>query len=194
VNTLTAVLATPPAHGVLVLNGDGSFTYTPAAGFAGSDSFTYYAKDVTPLSDANVAAAVTLTVNRGAQYTAIISPLKTPAQQGSAVPVSWTLKDALGNVVVSLSTLSKMESVFNGAPPPGGCVASASGTKETLYNLPIGATGNSSFRLVSGGYQFNWDTTTTATQPVLTGKGCYTLLLYLADQSAPKLTTPVQLK
>ena len=110
------------------------------------------------------------------------------------MPVSWKLKDALGNDVVSLNTLSKMESVFNGAPPQGGCVASASGTKETLFNLPIGATGNSSFRLVSGGYQFNWDTTTTMTQPVVTGKGCYTLLIYLADPTSPKLTTPVQLK
>jgi hypothetical protein len=194
VNTLTAVLATPPSHGVLALNTDGSFAYTPVAGFAGTDSFRYYAKDVTPISSANAAATVTLTVSAGVQYTAVISPLKTPAQQGSAVPVSWTLRDALGNSIVSLSTLSKMESVFNGAPPQGGCVASASGTKETLYNLPIGATGNSSFRLVSGGYQFNWDTTTTATPPVVTGKGCYTLLIYLADQSAPKLTTPVQLK
>src|SRR6185369_12111748 len=164
--------------------------------FAGSDTFAYYAKDVTPLSSANVAATVTLTVSGGppsAQYTAIISPLKTPAQQGSAVPVSWKLTDALRHSVVSLTTLSRLESVFNGAVPQGGCVASASGTKETLYNLPVGATGNSSFRLVSGGYQFNWDTTTTTTQPVVTGKGCYTLLIYLSDQSAPKLTTPVQL-
>jgi hypothetical protein len=30
-----------PKHGVLVLKEDGSFTYTPAKGFAGADTFTY---------------------------------------------------------------------------------------------------------------------------------------------------------
>ena len=44
-NPLTAVLATGPAHGVLVLNANGSFTYTPNANFNGSDSFTYRAND-----------------------------------------------------------------------------------------------------------------------------------------------------
>jgi len=39
--TLTAVLVTDPAHGALVLNADGSFTYTPHAGFSGVDTFTY---------------------------------------------------------------------------------------------------------------------------------------------------------
>src|SRR5439155_11019019 len=33
---LSAVLVSGPAHGVLALNGDGSFTYTPSAGFSGS--------------------------------------------------------------------------------------------------------------------------------------------------------------
>ena len=43
--SLTAVLVTGPAHGTLTLNADGSFTYTPAANFNGSDSFTYKAND-----------------------------------------------------------------------------------------------------------------------------------------------------
>ena len=38
---LTAVVVSGPAHGNLTLNADGSFTYTPNAGFYGSDSFTY---------------------------------------------------------------------------------------------------------------------------------------------------------
>jgi hypothetical protein len=108
--------------------------------------------------------------------------------------VSWQLKDSHGNAVRSLSTLLKIESVFNGSAPSRGCVASANGTRETLYGLPEGATGSSGFRLVSQGYQFNWDTTTATTVPVVTGKGCYTILLYLNDQSAPRMTTPVQLK
>ena len=44
-DTLSAALASPPAHGSAVVGRDGSFTYTPNAGFAGTDSFTYTATD-----------------------------------------------------------------------------------------------------------------------------------------------------
>jgi VCBS repeat-containing protein len=43
--TLTAVLIAGPAHGTLALNSDGSFTYTPAVGYSGADSFSYKAND-----------------------------------------------------------------------------------------------------------------------------------------------------
>ena len=57
---LTAVKVSDPAHGAVTLGSDGSFTYTPTANFAGSDSFTYKANDGT--ADSNV-ATVTITVN-----------------------------------------------------------------------------------------------------------------------------------
>lgn len=44
---LTANLIAGPQHGTLSLATDGGFTYTPAAGFRGSDSFTYRAADGT---------------------------------------------------------------------------------------------------------------------------------------------------
>ncbi len=44
-DTLTAVLEAGPANGTLVLNANGGFSYTPASGFTGSDSFTYRAND-----------------------------------------------------------------------------------------------------------------------------------------------------
>ena len=52
---LTAVLDTDVAHGSLALNTDGSFTYTPTAGYHGSDSFTYHATDGT--NDSNIVTA-----------------------------------------------------------------------------------------------------------------------------------------
>jgi VCBS repeat-containing protein len=57
---LAAVKVTNPAHGVLTLNANGSFVYTPTANYNGLDSFTY--KDNDGLTDSNV-ATVTITIN-----------------------------------------------------------------------------------------------------------------------------------
>jgi VCBS repeat-containing protein len=57
---LTPVLVTGPSHGSLTLNSDGSFSYTPDAGYFGSDSFTYRASDGSFSSNL---ATVSLTVN-----------------------------------------------------------------------------------------------------------------------------------
>ena len=67
-DSLTAVLGTPPSSGSVVLAADGSFTYTPAADFAGSDGFSYVVDDgaggtatgtvvieVAPVNDAPIA-------------------------------------------------------------------------------------------------------------------------------------------
>jgi VCBS repeat-containing protein len=59
-NSLTAALVSNSSHGTLAFNPDGSFTYTPAANFNGSDSFSYKAND--GASDSNV-ATVSITVN-----------------------------------------------------------------------------------------------------------------------------------
>jgi VCBS repeat-containing protein len=57
---LTAVLVDDVANGTLVLNADGSFTYTPDTDWNGVDTFTYRANDGT--DDSNL-ATVTITVN-----------------------------------------------------------------------------------------------------------------------------------
>src|SRR5262249_4375957 len=67
-DAITAELVAGPAHGMLTLNTNGSFTYTPSANYNGPDSFTYHPKDavgagntatvsltVTPVNDAPVA-------------------------------------------------------------------------------------------------------------------------------------------
>jgi len=58
-DALTAILSSGPAHGSLTLNPNGSFTYTPAAGFSGTDQFTYVANDKAMSS---TPATVSLTV------------------------------------------------------------------------------------------------------------------------------------
>jgi VCBS repeat-containing protein len=57
---LTAVLVSGPSHGTLTLNPNGSFTYTPAENFFGTDYFTYQAYDGVDYSNV---ATVTITVS-----------------------------------------------------------------------------------------------------------------------------------
>jgi VCBS repeat-containing protein len=62
--TLTAQLVTNPASGTLVLNADGSFTYTSNVAFAGSDSFTYRANDGTANGNTVTVNLTVLAVNQ----------------------------------------------------------------------------------------------------------------------------------
>src|SRR5207249_2427381 len=59
---MSAVLVTDVSHGTLALNANGSFSYTPAAGFTGTDGFTYKTTDGLAES---ADATVTLTVSGG---------------------------------------------------------------------------------------------------------------------------------
>ena len=59
-DTLTAVLASGTTNGILTLNPNGGFVYTPTANFFGADSFTYRANDG---FNTSALATVNLTVN-----------------------------------------------------------------------------------------------------------------------------------
>ena len=59
-DALTIVSYTAVAHGVLVSNGAGSFTYTPAADFNGTDAFSY---TITDGKGRTATAAVAITVS-----------------------------------------------------------------------------------------------------------------------------------
>jgi hypothetical protein len=58
-DSLTARMASPPAHGSLTVNDDGSFAYMPTSDYAGSDSFAYLVADA---AGDYATAQVTLTV------------------------------------------------------------------------------------------------------------------------------------
>jgi len=59
-NTLTAAVVATTTNGILALNPDGSFTYTPSTNFVGVDTFTYRANDGATNSGI---ATVTITIN-----------------------------------------------------------------------------------------------------------------------------------
>ncbi len=62
-DTLSIASVGTPAHGIAVRNVDGTVTYTPAAGFEGSDSFSYVINDG---RGGNATAQVAVTVAAGA--------------------------------------------------------------------------------------------------------------------------------
>src|SRR5439155_11136537 len=61
--TLTAVLVAVPAHGTVIVLANGGFTYTPAANYNGSDSFTYAASDGIATSNVATVALTVTSVN-----------------------------------------------------------------------------------------------------------------------------------
>lgn len=65
---------TSPSHGTLTLNSDGSFTYTPTLGYAGTDTFTY--SDLDEFGRDSNTATVTITVDPPA-------PPTTPPESGT---------------------------------------------------------------------------------------------------------------
>jgi VCBS repeat-containing protein len=67
-DSLSAQLVSGPTNGTLVLNANGGFTYTPTAGFTGTDSFTYRASDGALQSSATVTITVT-SVNDAPSFT-----------------------------------------------------------------------------------------------------------------------------
>ena len=90
---LTAVLVTDVSNGTLVLNADGTFTYTPNPDFNGVDSFTYKANDgtvdsntvtvtlnVTAVNDPPVAAADSYTLLEDGSLTTALLPTFTTEQ------------------------------------------------------------------------------------------------------------------
>jgi hypothetical protein len=82
---LTAEKVTNPAHGVLTLAANGSFSYTPAAGYVGPDAFSYRATDGSLDSPTR---AVTLTVTALPPSPTPASTVPPPSGEPTAIPTS----------------------------------------------------------------------------------------------------------
>jgi gliding motility-associated-like protein len=100
---LTFVLITPPNNGDVVLNNDGTFTYTPGANFNGTDSFVYSACDPTPICDI---ATVTITVTPVTDVPVAVDDL-VETDQDITVNGNVTFNDSEGDgdaLIVSIAT------------------------------------------------------------------------------------------
>ena len=123
-DTLTAARLTQPVNGTVALAANGSFTYTPDAGFVGKDQFTYTAGDGTGTS---APATVTITV-KPAGGTG--GGLLTSAVAGASAPFTY---GKVGAVVVGVSPAAatgKVELVGNGQVLASGTLASGQARLE----------------------------------------------------------------
>lgn len=114
-DAITAVLVSSPSHGTLTFHADGSFTYTPNAHFACTDSFTYKAND--GLADSNV-ATVTIHVadTEGPAVTASVSQtVLWPANHDLVnVGLAFTASDnGCGTAATAVTVFSDEPDVFN---------------------------------------------------------------------------------
>ena len=81
-DTLSASLTTGPAHGTVVLNPNGTFTYTPTSGFSGTDTFTYTVCMPAPNGSMCDTATETIVVGPKATDDTYATPLNTPMTGG----------------------------------------------------------------------------------------------------------------
>ena len=106
---------TQGAHGTVVANGDGTLTYTPAANYNGSDSFTYTMKDaagavsnsatvavtITAVNDAPVAVNDSATTNEDTAVTITVLANDTDVDAGDTKAINSITQGAHGTVVVN---------------------------------------------------------------------------------------------
>ncbi|MEW6472117.1 MAG: Ig-like domain-containing protein [Actinomycetota bacterium] len=138
---LTFTKVADPAHGALTLNANGTFTYTPTAGYAGSDSFTFKVSD--GKADSN-SATVTLTVTavNDAPTISDVSDQSTPEDTGTGA-ISVTVGDLDGDTL-TLSGSSSNDALV----PDANVVIGGSGTSRTVAVTPLAnASGTSTISL-----------------------------------------------
>ena len=127
---LTALVQTGVQHGTLMTLADGSFRYTPDAGFVGTDSFTYLVSD--GAEDSNVVTA-TFNITNSAPVSAD-SNVTVAHTRGSEIDIGVATADADGDpLTVTLVT----------GPANGTAVVNPDGT--ITYTPNTGFTGTDSF-------------------------------------------------
>ncbi len=130
---LTAALVTGPTGGVLTLNANGSFTYTPSLTFSGTDSFSYQAND-TYLS--SVATSVSITVAANLAPVAVNDTAATKMRTPVTIAVLANDSDPDGTLPLRVSIVD---------PPSrrGSAVVNADGT--ITYTPRLFFTGSETF-------------------------------------------------
>ena len=110
---LTAALVSDVAHGVLSLNSDGSFTYTPEADFSGSDSFTYRAND----GDADSTVATVALVVNAVNDTPAADDHASSTDEDTSVVVNLSGSDGDGDALTFTLVDAPAHGTISGSAP-----------------------------------------------------------------------------
>lgn len=116
-DALTILAVTQPVHGTVTLNGNGTYTYTPAVNYNGVDSFTYTVSDgqggqatgtviitINPVNDAPVAQNDTYTLNEDQPFTSTVSVLANDTDaDGDALTAALLAGPVYGTVTVGVN-------------------------------------------------------------------------------------------
>lgn len=138
---LNAALVSGTAHGSLALNGDGSFSYTPNAGFAGADRFVYRAHDGELYSDS---ATVSIKVKARANQAPVARMDTVTASRRTGPRFTPRLIDVLGNDFDRDGSLDPRSVTIVADPDMGGRVV-VSGGGRVIYTPRLRFTGSESF-------------------------------------------------
>jgi uncharacterized repeat protein (TIGR01451 family) len=179
--TLTAIKVTDPAHGILTLNANGSFTYDPEANWSGSDSFTYKANDTQADSNtANVAFTVTAvndapvvtdipdqTIADGASFATLSLDGYVSDVDNTDAEMTWL---SSGNTALSVSILNRVATI-------------------TIPNADWNGSETITFRAADPGHLYDEDAATFTVTPVNDAPVCVDVTLTTAEDT-PGDTAP----
>jgi VCBS repeat-containing protein len=139
---LVAIRRDPPAHGTVIVRRDGSWSYTPASTFTGTDSFTYLVSDGFMTS---IPATVLITV-RGPAVAATPAPATAaPTADPTSSPSPRPSPTAMPGLAAPPSTGPGAEGAFSiPEPAAGGAAAedigleasSVAGLGPILWSVP----------------------------------------------------------
>jgi VCBS repeat-containing protein len=137
-DSITALLVSGPSHGTLSFAADGSFVYTPAANYFGTDSFTYTASDGQAQS---AATTVSLTVNPvNDPPTATIANASYAANEQTSLTLKGTglsVADVDAGSGTETVTLAVGEGVLNATAGDSGVLIGGAGTSTLTVSGTI---------------------------------------------------------
>jgi hypothetical protein len=142
-DALSARVITQPTHGSLSFQSDGTFTYSPNAGFSGTDGFQYRAGDGTSES-----AVATVTLNILSRHVPMISAVADQTfYQDTTNTVRFTADlPGVSGAALTVSVTSSNNTLF----PNGSIVVARVGAEYVVTIAPdVGLTGAAQFTITA---------------------------------------------
>jgi VCBS repeat-containing protein len=113
-DAMTVASTTNAAHGTIVINADNTVTYTPAAAFSGTDTFTYTVKDNGTVD--STPATVSITVN-AVNHPPVANTQTVTTNEDTAKAITLTASDPDGNLLTYAVVTDPAHGTLSGTAP-----------------------------------------------------------------------------